>query len=189
VSAVAVAARCVAFLDDILGENMANPVPDVPFDPPFTTVHTGMIAGGVAHNVVASDCSFVTDVRALPGEDPHAVMARYRAFVAERIEPAMKRVDPATGVSITVRADVPGLAPGDDDRAEALCRRLTGDNGVHGVAFGTEAGQYRAGGGWPVVICGPGSIDQAHQPDEFISAEQFDGGVAFARRLIADLAR
>ncbi len=189
VSAVAVGARCVAFLDDILRENMANPRPGVPFDPPFTTVHTGMISGGTAHNIVARACSFVTDIRALPGEDPRAIMRRYQAFAAERLEPAMKAVAPETGVSIRVRADVPGLSPGEDRRAEELCRRLTGDNGVHGVSYGTEAGQFLEGAGWSVVICGPGSIDEAHQPDEFITVEQFEAGVAFARRLVAELAR
>lgn len=190
VSAVAIGARCVAFLDDILRENMAKPRTDLPFDPPFTTVHTGMISGGTAHNIVARHCAFVTDVRALPDEDPRAIMERYRRFVAERLEPGMKAIDPETGVDIRVRADVPGLSPQEDTRAEELCRRLTGDNGVHGVSYGTEAGQFhRDGGGWSVVVCGPGSIDQAHQPDEFITIDQFEKGVAFARRLIDDLAR
>lgn len=187
VSAVAVGARLVAFLDDMLRENMARPVADSPFDPPFTTVHTGMIRGGTAHNIVAKACSFVTDVRALPGDDPHRYLARYRAFVAERIEPDMKRIDPATGVTVTIRADVPGLAPGDERGAEELARRLTGDNGIHAVSYGTEAGQFREPG-WSVVVCGPGSIDQAHQPDEFITVDQFEKGVAFTRRLIAHLA-
>jgi acetylornithine deacetylase len=183
VSAVAVGARLVAWLDDRLLERIANPVADAPFDPPFTTIHTGMISGGTAHNIVAKECRFVTDVRALPGENPHDVMAAYKAFITEEIEPRMHRIDPATGVEVTVRADVPGLAPGGDTFAETLCRRLTGDNGVHGVSFGSEAGQFCAPG-WSVVLCGPGSIDQAHQPDEFISIEQFEAGTKFQQRLI-----
>ena len=190
VSAVAYGARCIAFLDDILRENMARPRPDLPFDPPFTTVHTGMVSGGTAHNIVARECSFVTDVRALPDEDPRTVMARYRAFAAAELEPRMKAIDPEAGISIAVRADVPGLAPQEDATAEEICRRITGDNGIHGVSYGTEAGQFRdESGGWSVVICGPGSIDQAHQPDEFITIDQFERGIDFARSLVAELCR
>jgi len=145
-----------------------------------------MIRGGTAHNIVARDCSFVTDIRALPDDDPTAYLARYRAYIAAEIEPWMKAIDAETGVEVGVRAHVPGLVPEADNAAETLCRRLTGDNGIHAVSYGTEAGQYR-GPGWPVVVCGPGSIDQAHQPDEYISVAQLDAGTAFIRRLIADL--
>lgn len=186
VSAVVVGCRLVAYLDDMLRANMANPVPGSPFDPPYTTVHTGTIHGGTAHNIVARDCSFVTDIRALPDDDPLAYLERYRAYIAADIEPGMRRVDADTGVEVAIRAHVPGLVPDADNSAEALCRRLTGDNGTHSVSYGTEAGQFREPG-WPVVICGPGSIDQAHQADEYISVWQLDAGTAFIRRLIADL--
>lgn len=188
VSAVAVGARLVTWLDDRLRENMARAAPDCPFDPPFTTIHTGTIAGGTAHNIVAKDCRFVTDIRALPQDSPHEIMAAYEAYIAREIEPGMKRIDPATGVTVTVRADVPGLAQEEDGAAEALCRRLTGDNGVHAISYGTEAGQFQAPG-WSVVVCGPGSIDQAHQADEFITVDQFERGIGFVRRLIGELAR
>ena len=110
VSAVAVGCRLVTWLDDRLRENMARAAPDCPFDPPFTTIHTGRIAGGTVHNIVAKDCDFVTDIRALPEDNPHEIMAAYEAYIAREIEPGMKRIDPASGVTVTVRADVPGLA-------------------------------------------------------------------------------
>lgn len=187
VSAVVVGCRLIAFLDDMLRANMAAPAADSPFDPPYTTIHTGMIRGGTAHNIVARDCTFVTDIRALPDDDPHAYRERYKAHIAAEVEPAMKAIDADTGVEVGIRAHVPGLVPEADNAAETLCRRLTGDNGAHAVSYGTEAGQYR-GPGWPVVVCGPGSIDQAHQADEYISVAQLDEGTAFIRRLIADLA-
>ena len=186
VSAVVVGCRLVAFLDDMLRANMADPAPDSPFDPPYTTIHTGMIRGGTAHNIVARDCSFVTDIRALPDDYPTAYLERYRAYIAAEVEPWMKAIDAETGVEVGVRAHVPGLVPEAANPAETLCRRLTGDNGIHAVSYGTEAGQYR-GPGWPVVGCGPGSLAQAHQPDEYISVAQLDAGTAFIRRLIADL--
>ncbi|MDQ0313894.1 acetylornithine deacetylase [Amorphus orientalis] len=186
VSAVTNAARLVTYLDDMLAHNMANPVADCPFDPPFTTIHTGMINGGTAHNIVARDCSFVTDIRALPDDDPHDYLDRYRAYVTETIEPRMKAVDPDAGVKVAIRAHVPGLVPQPRNEAESLCRRITGDNGVHAVSYGTEAGQYREPG-WDVVVCGPGSIDQAHQPDEYLTVDQLDAGTAFMRGLIAEL--
>lgn len=186
VSAVTVAARLVTFLDDMLRENMAAPVADSPFDPPFTTIHTGMIHGGTAHNIVARECSFVTDIRSLPSDDPHSYLDRYKAFIAEEIEPRMKAIDPRTGVDVKVRAHVPGLVPQPTNEAETLCRRITGDNGTHAVSYGTEAGQFGKPG-WDVVVCGPGSIDQAHQPDEFISIEQLEAGSRFMRRLITEL--
>jgi len=186
VSAVVVGCRLVAFLDDLLQANMAHPVDGSPFDPPYTTLHTGMIHGGTAHNIVARDCSFVTDIRALPEDDPFAYLDRYRTYVADTIEPPMKAIDPETGVDVEVRAHVPGLVPLPDNPAETLCRRLTGDNGMHAVSYGTEAGQFRQPG-WPVVVCGPGSIDQAHQPNEFLAVEQLEAGTAFMRRLITDL--
>lgn len=186
VSAVVVGCRLVAFLDDMLRANMADPVPDSPFDPPYTTVHTGMVRGGTAHNIVARDCAFVTDIRALPDDDPHTYLDRYRAHIAADVEPRMKEIAAETGVDVGVRAHVPGLVPDAGNPAETLCRRLTGDNGLHAVSYGTEAGQF-LGPGWPVVVCGPGSIDQAHQADEFISVSQLEAGTAFMRRLIADL--
>ena len=186
VSAVVVGSRLIAFLDDMLRANMASPVADSPFDPPYTTIHTGMVRGGTAHNIVARECSFVTDIRALPEDDPLAYLERYRAHIAAVVEPEMKAIDPETGVEVGIRAHVPGLVPEADNAAETLCRRLTGDNGIHAVSYGTEAGQFRAPG-WPVVVCGPGSIDQAHQADEYISLSQLEAGTAFVRRLIADL--
>lgn len=95
----------------------------------------------------------------------------------------MHAVHPATGIDIKVTANAPGCRPETDGAAESLCRRLTGDNGEHVVAFGAEGGQFQDEG-FSTVLCGPGSIEQAHQADEFISLEQLAAGEAFQRRLI-----
>jgi acetylornithine deacetylase len=108
--------------------------------------------------------------------------------VHEVIEPAMRRIAPETGISFRINSSTPGLRPEQDGAAERLARRLTGDNSAHVVAYGTEGGLFQQVG-WSTIVCGPGDIAQAHQPDEFIEIAEMDAGTAFIRRLIADLAR
>jgi acetylornithine deacetylase len=187
VSAVMVAARLVVWHDDVMAQNRAAAVPDSPFEPPWTTLHCGYIRGGTAANVVADRCEFVAEVRAIPTEDPWSFRNRYEAYVRDVIEPAMRSVAPETGVDIVHRAAVPGLRPEADGVAEALVRRLTGDNGRTVVAYGTEAGIFQKAG-WSSVVCGPGDIAQAHQADEYVEVSELAAGEAFMARLIADLA-
>ena len=98
----------------------------------------------------------------------------------------MQKIHPDTGIDVTPKWDVPGLRAEADGAAEALARRLTGANGSGVVSYGTEAGQFQDGG-YSAVVCGPGHIDQAHQPDEYISVEQFQQGEAFIARLLDQL--
>lgn len=155
------------------------------FDPPYTTVHVGMISGGTAHNITAKDCHFAMDFRVVPGEDKHHWEARYRARVAE-VEAEMQAIVPQTSIVITPRFDVPPLEPEEGGAAEQLVRRLTGDNGSHVVSYGTEAGQFQQAG-YSAVICGPGNIAQAHQPNEYISVADFQAGHEFMKRLLTHL--
>ena len=187
VSAVMVAARLVVWHDDVMVQNRAAAMPDSPFEPPWTTLHCGYIRGGTAANVVADRCEFVAEVRAIPTEDPWSFRNRYEAYVRDVIEPAMRAVAPETGIDIVHRAAVPGLRSETDGVAEALVRRLTGDNGQTVVAYGTEAGIFQKAG-WSSVVCGPGDIAQAHQADEYLELTELAAGEAFMARLIADLA-
>ncbi|GFE51277.1 acetylornithine deacetylase [Roseobacter cerasinus] len=155
------------------------------FDPPYSTLHVGMISGGTAHNITAKDCHFAMDFRVVPGEDKHAWEARYRARVAE-IEAEMQAIVPDTRIDITPRFDVPPLQPEEGGAAEQLARSLTGDNGSHVVSYGTEAGQFQQAG-YSAVICGPGNIAQAHQPNEYISIADFQAGHDFMKRLLTHL--
>ena len=157
----------------------------LPFDPPFTTLHVGRIAGGTAHNITAKDCTFPMDFRIVPGESKARWEALYRAQVTE-VEAMMQAVHQDTSITVTERFDVPALAPEPDGAAEGLVRALTGDNASHVVSYGTEAGQFQQAG-YSAVICGPGDIAQAHQPNEFITKAQFDAGHAFLKRLIERL--
>ena len=186
VSAVHVAARLITYLDDMLEENMRRADPENPFDPPFTTLHCGTVEGGTAHNIVAKECYFRTDIRAVAGEDPRDYYDRYQAYIENEIVPKMRKVAPEAGVRLNPISYVPGLKPEPQGEAERIARGLTGDNGTNVVSYGTEAGQFQDVG-FSVVVCGPGSIDQAHQPDEFISVDQMRAGDAFLDGLIEDL--
>ena len=155
------------------------------FDPPWTNAHVGTIVGGTANNITAKDCHFIMGFRCVPDEDPETWMAEYRSFAAE-VAAQMQAVHPDTGIELTPGYYVPGLRPETEGRAEILARRITGDNGTHVVSYGTEAGQFQAAG-YSAVICGPGSIAQAHQPNEYISLAEFQAGEAFLNRLIDHL--
>ncbi|MEP1614430.1 MAG: acetylornithine deacetylase [Roseobacter sp.] len=155
------------------------------FDPPYTTLHVGKISGGTAHNITAKDCHFAMDFRVVPGESKEVWEGEYREKVAQ-VQAMMQAVVPETSIEVTERFNVPALTPEEDGLAETLVRSLTGDNANHVVSYGTEAGQFQQAG-YSAVICGPGDIAQAHQPNEFISVEQFDAGHAFMQRLIKRL--
>lgn len=155
------------------------------FDPSFTTLHVGQISGGTAHNITAKDCHFAMDFRVVPGEDTAEWEMRYREKVAE-VQAQMQRVVPTTKISLSPRFAVPALTPEETGEAEELVRSLTGDNGTHVVSYGTEAGQFQEAG-YSAVICGPGDIAQAHQPDEYIAVSQFEGGHGFMKRLLKRL--
>jgi acetylornithine deacetylase len=187
VSAVMVAARLITWHEDVMAENIAAADMDSPFEPPWTTLHCGYIRGGTAANVVADRCEFVAEVRAIPSQDPWSFRRRYEAYVREVVEPAMQAVAPESGVDIVHRAAVPGLRPEPGGVAEALVRRLTGDNGETVVAYGTEAGIFQTSG-WSSVVCGPGDIAQAHQANEYLELSELAAGGAFMERLIAELA-
>lgn len=184
VSAVMTACRLVAWMDAAMAENRARAGAS-PFDPPWTTLHAGVIHGGTAGNITARDCAVLAEVRMMPEEDPAVWQARLAAEAA-RLEAEAQAVAPEAYVRIESHHVIPALAPEPGGAAETLARALTGDNGTTVVSFQTEAGQFQAAG-LSTVICGPGSIEQAHQPDEFISLAQLAAGSAFMDRLTARL--
>ncbi len=188
VSAIMMAAKLINWANEVNAENAAKTPSDLAADfvPPYTTLHIGTISGGTAHNITAKDCYFGFDFRIVPGEDIGAWQARFMEKVAE-IETEMKAVRPEAGIAAEQYFSVPGLRPEEDGKAEAMIRRLTGDNASHVVSYGTEAGQFQERG-YSAVICGPGDIAQAHQPNEFITVDQFRQGEAFIGRLVDMLA-
>lgn len=156
------------------------------FDPPFTTLHVGMIEGGVAHNITAKDCKFELDFRTVPGDS----MADWQAAFVTKVDEVraeMQSIVPDTGIDLTEGFNVPALVPEENGEAEALVRRLTGDNSSNVVSYATEGGQFQEAG-YSAVVCGPGDIAQAHQPNEYIEVSQLEACQKFMQKLVTDLA-
>ncbi|MFN3672256.1 MAG: acetylornithine deacetylase [Bosea sp. (in: a-proteobacteria)] len=187
VPAVMIAAELIHWHNEVMAENKARTPADTGFEPPYTTLHVGVVQGGTAVNITAEHCSFTHEVRCIPGERDEDYEQRYRAKLAE-VETRMKAIAPETGIDFEVTSFTPAMGPEQGGGAETLCRRLTGDNGSHVVSYGTEGGLFQRAG-WSTVVCGPGDIAQAHQPDEFISVDQLDKGTQFIRGVIAELSR
>lgn len=154
------------------------------FDPPYDTLHIGKFHGGIARNILADRADLSWEVRTLPGSDPEIVPARFAA-ICDEVQARMRRTAPSAAITTVMSSDVPGLAPDPGSEAETLVMRLAGRNSTIAVAYATEAGHFQRAG-LPTIVCGPGSIDQAHQPDEFITLEQLQAGEAFMRRLLAE---
>jgi acetylornithine deacetylase len=184
VNAIMFGAKLIDWANQVNAESMAKtPTPlAAMFDPPWTTAHVGTIQGGTAHNITAKDCRFGMDFRAVPGESLTDWRDRYLLRVRE-VEAEMQAIHPSARIDITEKFEVPGLKPETEGEAEALVRAITGDNGGHVVSYGTEAGQFQERG-YSAVICGPGDIAQAHQPDEYITKAQFNAGHDFMCRLL-----
>ncbi len=182
VNAVQEAARLVSFLADLAEEKEKEGPFDPAFDVPHTTVHTGIIHGGQALNIVPRDCYFDFEFRSLPGEDPQVLFERVKARAAE-LEPAMQARVPGTGFSFEPISAFPALDTPPDAEVVALAKSLTGANDTAKVAFGTEAGLFSEAG-ISCVVCGPGSIEQAHKPDEFVEIEQLAACERFLDRLL-----
>ena len=187
VNAIMAAAPLIDWANRQNAENRARPPLDMAalFDPPWTTLHVGQIVGGTAHNITAKDCRFGMDFRVVPGEDPEVWGARFTARVAEA-QADMQAVRPEARIELQPKFRVPGLQPEEAGSAEELVRQITGDNAHHVVSYATEAGQFQERG-YSAVICGPGDIAQAHQPDEYITVAQFNAGHDFMRALLARL--
>jgi acetylornithine deacetylase len=185
VSAIMEGARLIQWANEQNEASAAAADPDSPYYPNFSTLHVGMIQGGTAHNITAKDCNFLFGLRALPTDDVEEWRRKILGKIAE-IEAGMKAIRPEAEIRVTPRWDVPGLRAEADGEAEAMVRRLTGQNSSGVVSFGTEAGQFQAGG-YSAVVCGPGNIDQAHQPNEFITLDQFRQGEAFMENLLTEL--
>jgi acetylornithine deacetylase len=181
VSAVHVACELVAALERIGLELEADRDPLERFEPAFSTIHVGMIQGGTARNIMARHCEFFWEFRGLPHTPQDAALKKFLA-VSEKLAEKYFGKFPNAKIETFVEIEAPGLAAESDSPAASLAMALSKANHTIAVPYATEAGQFQAGG-LPSVICGPGSIDQAHQPDEYIDIDQLAEGVAFLRRL------
>ncbi len=157
------------------------------FDPPHTTAHVGMVSGGTILNIIPERAEFVMEWRYIPADDGSREVERLKAHIAQHIEPAMKAVSPDTGFSYEVLVDMPGMSLAPDHELAVLVKQLTGSNSTGKVSYGTEGGFYQESG-IPTIICGPGHIAQAHQPDEWVARSELDACDTFIRKLASRLA-
>lgn len=186
VNAILVAGELLSEIGRIRSELIETGDPTHRFDPPYSTVHVGVIEGGTAKNIIPRRCAFQWETRLLPTADPDYVPSRFDGF-ARSLEPAMKKVAPETGIATEMVNRVPGLAPEQDSPAENLALHLANANSTHAVSYCTEAGLFQQIG-IPAVICGPGSIEQAHKPDEYIDISELRKCEGFMGRLAQQLA-
>ena len=156
------------------------------FDPPASTLHVGTIAGGTARNILAKLCSFHWEFRGLPGERQARAHDHIAAYARDVVLPAMRRTAPTASIETLTEVEVPGLDPEPGSAAETLAMKLVGTNRTTTAAFATEAGRFQSAG-VPTIVCGPGNIEQAHQPDEYMTEAAFADGLAFLRRLTESL--
>ncbi len=184
VSAIMEALKLMQAVADLAAEARANADVTSLFDPPGATMTIGLVQGGTAFNILAKRCTFGWDLRCPPGVSADDIEARFR-IIAAQVDADIKRRAPEGGVRVTRRSETPPLAPIGGE-AETLARALTGDNAPSAESYAAEAGLFQRAG-ISAVICGPGSILQAHQPDEWIARDQLAHGALFMRRLIAHL--
>ena len=185
VNAIAIAAELIHFLNTqqktFIIHQHGNETAQR-FDPPYTTLHVGTIHGGTARNIIPKHCEFYWEIRHIPGSDANQLITAYNDF-ARSLLPAMQKIAPEATIITESLAVVPSLNQHSDTTYEDLLLSLTGHNQAEVVSFGTEAGifqhQYI-----PALICGPGSIMQAHKPNEYIANEQIDQGIAFVKKLV-----
>jgi acetylornithine deacetylase len=155
---------------------------DQAYDVPYTTVHVGVIHGGTAVNIVPRDCHFVWEIRHLPLDDPDRIVAETEKWAKARFLPEMHAVHRDTWIEFEAVSELPGMDTHDHSEIARLGHDCCGSSTVGKVSFGTEAALFHRAG-IPTVICGPGQIEQAHQPDEWVSLEQLGRCEAFVSRL------
>ena len=187
VNAVTVASRIIAKVDDIQRRLIKEGPFDREFEPPYTTLHCGVIQGGTVNNIIPAFCEFEFEIRNLPDQAGEALFEEVQSYISENLIPAMQSVATESDVQWQTLARFPGLnTPADDPLIPMISRLLGVDDRAGKVSYGTEGGLFQQSG-IPTVICGPGSIAQAHKPDEFIDLAQLDRGITFVDNLVDSL--
>lgn len=186
VSAIEVAARYMNKIIELADRCSINPDLQTPFEPPYTSFNIGKIEGGVARNITANHCAIDWELRPIPSDDGRVLLAELQYFCDTELLPAMRETYADASIKTIIEADVPPLWADESSAAVQFLRRVTGINMSEVVSFGTDAGHFERAGISSVVF-GPGSIDQAHKPDEFIELSEISRCLSFLRDVAADL--
>ena len=182
VNAVQAAAEAIAWVASDARRLAAEGPFEDGFDPPHTTVHVGTVQGGTILNIIPEHAAFTMEWRPIPGDSPYDHAARLQSWIAETIEPAMKAVHPDCGFSYEIALEMPGMALPASHRLATVVKQAAGSNSAGKVSYGTEGGFFQ-NAGIPTIICGPGHIEQAHQPDEWIAESELQACDRFIRNL------
>jgi acetylornithine deacetylase len=188
VNAIFFAGRFIAKLEEMAGQLAVEARDRSAFDPPYSTINVGTLHGGTARNVIAGHCVIDWELRPIPGEDGHAIVAEIDRFAREELLPEMRALAPQASIFTVEHAIVPPLDPADASAAVALISEITGINATECVSFGTDAGHF-CQGGISTAVFGPGSITRAHRPDEFIEERELAACLAFFDNLAVWLQR
>jgi acetylornithine deacetylase len=184
VSAIHFAGEFVHYLNTVQDELDAKAPKDSEFMPAAATFNVGTITGGTAGNILARECEVLWGYRELPTVPIETLGERALAWLEQELLPRMKAKHPAAEINTVLRSSTPAFSPEGNDEAKRLAATWSGSNTVGSVVYGTEAGIFRKTLGVPTVVCGPGDIAQAHQPNEFILASQIDACEGFMRRMM-----
>lgn len=182
VNAIEYAAQIIVYIRQMADRMAQLEQRDYGFTVPYTTLQTGVVKGGIATNVIPKECEFHFEARTLPGTDVEDLYAEIKAYGASLL-PAMRQVEPNAAIDFEFVNSSPGLVMEENDAIVQLAAALSRNKGGGKVSYGTEAGLFQRAG-IPTVICGPGSIEQAHSPDEYVSLEQLAQCEAFLARLV-----
>ena len=183
VNAIMVAGEVLSEISALRREYIAAGDASGRYDPPYSTVHVGTITGGTARNIIPKRCSVLWESRLLPNADNTLISKRLEALRL-KLEPEMKAIAHDCGITTTMTNEVAGLLPQQGSEAEFMALQATGDNATHAVSYCTEAGLFQQLG-IPAIICGPGYIQQAHKPDEYVDIEQLTLCESYLKRLAA----
>lgn len=185
VNAVHMACELIHFLHGVAKEMPSEGMRDERFNPPHSTVHVGVVHGGTARNIIPRECIFQWEIRPLPGDDYEVIIARFKKRSDELMK-EMQKICPQASIVTQPRSHMSGVTlPADARTSCQMVMRCAQTNHEHAVSFGTEAGIFNDHG-VPAIICGPGSIEQAHKPNEFIELAQIRSCVEFMLRLTED---
>ncbi|MEO6102842.1 MAG: M20/M25/M40 family metallo-hydrolase, partial [Pseudoxanthomonas sp.] len=187
VNAIEYAARVISFIQDLSWREEERGMRVEGLDVPFTTLSTNVITGGNGKNIIPAECEFFFDYRYVPGMAPDAMINDIRRYVAEQVEPRMRRQHPDAGVELELTGEIPGLNADEENHFTQLAKSLLRPQASAKVSYGTEAGFFQ-GKGIPSIVCGPGSIDNAHKADEYVPLEQLAECERFLDKLVARMA-
>ena len=184
VNAINYASKLINYIEEINKEKSIKGPFDNDYEIPYSTLHTGLIKGGTILNIVPKLCQFEFEIRHLAEDDPLEIIQRIKQYTEELLIKEMHNISSITNIEINEKINYPGLNISESISPVKQVKELLGKSSHKKVVFGTEGGLFKRELNLPTIICGPGSIDQAHKPDEFISIQQIEKGGTFIDKLI-----